>query len=438
MVCVQSVVKDSKADLAGLAAGDCLISINGHDIVDVLDYRYFLSETKITLRVHRGPDLLDFTLEKEEYEDIGLEFSTFLMDEKKRCHNRCIFCFIDQLPKGMRDSLYFKDDDSRLSFLLGNYVTLTNLDEKDIDRIVEMKTSPLHISVHTTNPDLRVAMMKNPKAGQIMTHLRRFADANITLECQIVLCRDYNDKEELTRTMQDLASLSPQIESVSVVPCGLTDYRKDLTDIRPFDQKSAKEAVKQAEAFAKVCKKKYGKRIFFCGDELYLRAGMKLPKDAYYEGYPQIENGVGMMTSMQTELQDALRAELPSRQTLQKNCSIATGKAAYDYICHLVKAVEKRVKGLKCHVYCIENRFFGEEITVAGLVCGKDLKEQLKNRELGEVLYLPEVMLRHEKDLFLDSVSLEELQQDLQTPIHLVKNDGADFLQALSEEGPFQ
>ncbi len=438
MVCVQSVIKGSKADSAGVLAGDYLISINGHDIADVLDYRYFLSETKITLRLHREAELLNLAIEKEEYEDIGLEFSTFLMDEKKRCHNRCIFCFIDQLPNGMRDSLYFKDDDSRLSFLLGNYVTLTNLDEKDIDRIVEMKTSPLHISVHTTNPDLRVAMMKNPKAGQIMTHLRRFADANITLECQIVLCRDYNDKEELTRTMQDLASLSPQIESVSVVPCGLTDYRKDLTEIRPFDKKSAKEAVRQVEAFAKVCQKKYGKRIFFCGDELYLRAGLKLPKDAYYEGYPQIENGVGMMTSMQTELKDALRKDIPSRAALQKTCSIATGKAAYDYICRLVKAVEKRVKGLKCHVYCIENRFFGAEITVAGLVCGKDLKEQLKSRELGEVLYLPEVMLRHEKDLFLDSVSLASLQTDLQVPIHLVKNDGADFLQALLEEGPFQ
>jgi putative radical SAM enzyme (TIGR03279 family) len=333
----------------------------------------------------------------------------------------------------MRDSLYFKDDDSRLSFLLGNYVTLTNLDAHDIDRIVEMKTSPLHISVHTTNPELRVKMMKNPRAGEIMSLLRRFADANITLECQIVLCRDYNDKEELTRTMQDLASLSPQIESVSIVPCGLTDHRDGLPQLRPFDRESAKEAVKQVEAFAKQCKKRYGKRIFFCGDELYLRAGMKLPRESYYEGYPQLENGVGMMTSMQTELKMALKAGGYPKKIKEKTCSIATGRAAYDYICRLTKAVEKQVKGLHCNVYCIENTFFGKEITVAGLLCGCDLKAQLKNKELGEILYLPEVTLRHEKDLFLDSVSIDEVAEYLQIPIRFVANDGDAFLRALIE-----
>ncbi len=435
MVRIVSVQKGSLAEKAGIVAEDCLISINGKDIADVLDYRYYLSETDITMQIHRGPDLFDVTIQKEEYQDIGLEFASFLMDEKRRCHNRCIFCFIDQLPRGMRDSLYFKDDDSRLSFLLGNYVTLTNLDAHDIDRIVEMKTSPLHISVHTTNPDLRVQMMKNPRAGEIMTHLRRFADAKITLECQIVLCRDYNDKAELTRTMQDLASLSPMVESVSVVPCGLTDHREGLPNLRPFDRDSAREAVKQVEAFAKQCKKRYGRRMFFCGDELYLRAGMKLPKEDYYEGYPQLENGVGMMTSMQTELACALKEEkkqLPKQ--LHKTCSIATGKAAYDYICRLVKTVQKQVKGLDCRVYCIENRFFGKQITVAGLVCGGDLKAQLADKELGQVLYLPEVMLRHEKDLFLDSVSVKDVEAHLKTPIRFTKSDGADFLHALLEE----
>lgn len=433
MVLIQSVAPASKAQVAGILAGDYLISINGHEIRDVLDYRYFLSETKIELQIHREQELFCVTVEKEEYEDIGLEFSTFLMDEKRRCHNRCVFCFIDQLPRGMRDSLYFKDDDSRLSFLLGNYVTLTNLDAHDIDRIVEMKTSPLHISVHTTNPELRVKMMKNPRAGEIMSLLRRFADANITLECQIVLCRDYNDKEELTRTMQDLASLSPQIESVSIVPCGLTDHRDGLPQLRPFDRESAKEAVKQVEAFARQCKKRYGKRIFFCGDELYLRAGMKLPRESYYEGYPQLENGVGMMTSMQTELKMALKAGGYPKKIKEKTCSIATGRAAYDYICRLTKAVEKQVKGLHCNVYCIENTFFGKEITVAGLLCGCDLKAQLQGKELGEILYLPEVTLRHEKDLFLDSVSTDEVAEYLQIPIRFVANDGDAFLRALIE-----
>ncbi len=431
MVVVQSVAHGSKAQQAGILAKDCLISINGHEIRDVLDYRYFLSETKIELQIHRNEELFSLCIEKEEYEDIGLEFSSFLMDEKRRCHNRCIFCFIDQLPKGMRDSLYFKDDDSRLSFLLGNYVTLTNLNAKDIDRIIEMKTSPLHISVHTTNPALRVEMMKNPCAGEIMPLLRRFADAKITLECQIVLCRDYNDKEELTRTMQDLASLSPQIESVSIVPCGLTDHRDGLPALRPFDRESAKQAVKQVQAFAKQCQKRYGKRIFFCGDELYLRAGMKLPRESYYEGYPQLENGVGMMTSMQTELKTALKMGNYPKKIKEKTCSIATGRAAYDYICRLTKAVEKQVKGLHCNVYCIENTFFGKEITVAGLLCGCDLKAQLKGKELGKTLYLPEVTLRHEKDLFLDSVSADEVAEYLKTPIQFVANDGDAFLHAL-------
>lgn len=431
MVCITEVAAHSLAQKSGILAGDYLISINEHPICDVLDYRFYLTESRVTLRIHREAQLFDVTIEKDEYEDIGLDFSTFLMDEKRSCRNKCIFCFIDQLPKGMREPLYFKDDDSRLSFLMGNYITLTNLSEADVARIVEMKTSPMHVSVHTTDPDLRVQMMKNPRAGACLSILQRFAAAGITMDCQIVLCRDVNDGAALTRTMEDLATLYPHVESVSVVPSGLTDHREGLYPLRPFDAQSARQTIAQVEAFADACYERLGSRIFFCADELYVKAGLPLHDEDYYEGYPQLENGVGMMTSMQTEFADALvdvtEADCPAPRTV----SVATGESAYVYMQALCARLCARVPNLTVSVYCVKNHFFGKNITVAGLLCGKDLREQLVDKDLGQELLLPAVTLRHERDLFLDDVSREQLQADLGVPLTFVENDGMALLDAL-------
>ncbi len=432
MVTVSAVAPHSIADRVGLCPGDVLLEINGHPVNDVLDYRFFLTERRILLKIHRGAELLEIPVTKGEYEDIGLEFSTFLMDEKQHCKNKCVFCFIDQLPKGLRETLYFKDDDTRLSFLLGNYVTLTNLSEEEIDRIVEMKLSPLHISVHTTDPALRVEMMKNPNAAKILPLLQRFAQANLTMDCQIVLCRGLNDGAALERTMTDLAALYPQVESVAIVPSGLTDHREGLYPLQPFDRESAKATIRQVEAFAKKCKKEFGSRIFFCADELYVQAGLPVHAEAYYEGYPQLENGVGMMTSLRTEFLDALKDAAGDKKQARE-ISVATGKAAYDYICGLVAEMQKKFPLLQCHVYCIENRFFGEHITVAGLLCGCDLKAQLAERPLGERLFLPATCLRHERDLFLDGMSATELEEALGIPITFTECDGYALLCALTQ-----
>ncbi len=429
MVTVTAVAPRSIADRVGICPEDILLEINGHPISDVLDYRFFLTERRIVLKIHRGAELLEFPITKGEYEDIGLEFSTFLMDEKRRCSNKCIFCFIDQLTKGLRKTLYFKDDDSRLSFLLGNYVTLTNLSDAEIDRIVEMKLSPLHISVHTTNPKLRVEMMKNPNAAKIMDQLHRFAQANLTLNCQIVLCRGINDGAELERTLQELSAL-PGIESVAIVPSGLTDHREGLPTLQPFDAESARAVIRQVEAMAKKCKKTCGSRIFFCSDEFYILAGLPVHTESYYEGYPQLENGVGMMTSLRTEFRDALK-DADADPNLIREISVATGVAAYDYMCGLVTELQQKFPGCRCHVYRIENKFFGKQITVAGLLCGCDLEAQLKDKPLGQRLFLPATCLRHERDLFLDGMSAQALEDALHTPITFTECDGYALLSDL-------
>ncbi len=431
MVTISAVRRGSTAARAGLAPGDIIISVNDHPVNDVLDYRFYLTECRVTLKIHRGPELFDVTIDKEEYADIGLEFDTFLMDEKHSCRNKCIFCFIDQLPRGMRDTLYFKDDDSRLSFLQGNYITLTNLSEAEIDRICQMKLSPMNISVHTTNPDLRCRMMGNRFAGGVLDTLRRFADAGILLHTQIVLCKGVNDGKELDRTMRDLAELFPALESCSVVPAGLTRHRAGLYPLEPFDEGECARVIAQVETFADQCMARHGSRIFFCGDELYLKAKLPLHDDAYYEGYPQLENGVGLITSMQTDF-DA-EFERIEDYDLQKprKCAIATGVAAYDFICSLVEKLKKVCYNLDCRVYRIENNFFGQAITVAGLVTGGDLIAQLKDKDLGDTLYLPSVMLRADDPVFLDDVTLPELAHALGVEVKAVKTGGAELIEAL-------
>ena len=436
MVTVYEIVPGSPADKAGIKAGDALHTVNGHEIKDVLDYRFFIFENRLDLELARDGVFFQVRIRKERYADIGLEFETYLMDKKRSCHNRCIFCFIDQLPEGMRETLYFKDDDSRLSFLMGNYITLTNLKDEDVERIVAMHMSPINVSVHTTNPELRVKMMRNKRAGEVLSYLRRMADAGITLNCQIVLCRGVNDGEELDRTMRDLTELYPSIGSVSIVPSGLTKHREGLYPLTPFTPEECKAVVAQVERFADVCMEKYGTRLFFCGDELYLKAGLPLHGEEYYEEFLQIENGVGMMASMKAEFDCAVSdSSAPSYDNGSRVISVATGYAAYDFIASLAKKAEKEVgSSLRINVYPIRNDFFGENITVAGLLTAQDIIAQLKDKELGEKLLLPAVTLRAEGDLFLDGLSPDDVSRALSVPIEFIKNDGYELYDALRGE----
>ena len=430
MVKIEAVRKGSLADRAGIAASDTLIAINGNEIHDVLDYRFHICNKKTDILLSRNGKEYHAKIKKDEYDDIGLEFETFLMDCKHSCRNKCIFCFIDQLPRGMRDTLYFKDDDSRLSFLQGNYITMTNLSDADVDRIIKMRMSPINISVHTTNPELRVFMLKNKNAGKCLSYLRRFYEAEIEMSCQIVLCRGVNDGDELIRTMHDLAALSPYVESVSIVPAGMTKYRDGLAELTPFSKEEAANVIATVEWFAGECKKAYGTSIFYCADELYIEAGLPLPAGEYYEGYRQIENGVGMISSMRDEFESALEDIVPEN-TAKRTVAIATGAAAYDFICTLAHGLEEKFPFIKINVYRIENNFFGKSITVCGLITGKDLAEQLAGKELGERLFLPYSMLRHERDLFLCSMSTTELSEKLGVPLTFVENDGYDFAQKI-------
>ena len=432
MVTVYSVTPDSYADRCGIKAGDILISVNGEDVRDVLDYRYHITNPSLSLLVHRGPELLTFTVEKDEYEDLGLEFETYLMDKKHTCQNKCIFCFIDQNPHGMRDTIYFKDDDSRLSFLLGNYVTLTNLKDQDIDRIIKMRLSPINISVHTTNPALRCHMMHNKNAGDVLSYLKRLAEAGIDINAQIVLCKGVNDKEELMRTLNDLLAYLPALKSVAVVPAGITKHRENLYPLEPFTEGEAREVLSTLNVFGDEMLSRYGTRLVFPSDEWYLTAKLPLPDEDYYEDYPQLENGVGMITSMRTEFELALPyLEEDYDVTKAVHCSIATGSAAYPFIKSLIDSITARHPHFTCHVYEIKNDFFGHTITVAGLVCGCDLKKQLKDKPLGDFLVLPAVMLRDEGDRFLDDTTLKELSDCLHTEVRLSQSTGDAFLEAL-------
>ena len=430
MVTITGVEKGSRAARHGVQVGDVLISINGREIRDVLDYRFFLANTTVELVLHRGPELITLTLHKREYDDIGLDFETPLMDKKQRCENKCIFCFIDQLPEGMRETLYFKDDDSRLSFLHGNYITLTNMHDRDIDRIIEMHISPVNISVHTTNPELRRFMLHNKCAGEVLAYMRRLADAGITLCGQIVLCRGINDGEELDRSLADLKALYPAMSSVSVVPAGLTRYRDKLYELTPYTPEECKRIIEQVNRVGDQCEREFGTRIFCCADELYLLAGLPLPGESYYGDYDQIENGVGMITSLVTEVATELEYADEYREKFQapRRVSIATGVAAYDTVCALVGQLENTFSGLEVNVYRIINHFFGETITVAGLLTGKDIAEQLAGKDLGDCLLIPENTLRAGENTLLDDVTVEQLSEQLSVPVCPSPNDGVGFI----------
>ena len=431
MVKIVEVIPDSLADLCGIKANDVLVNINDHEINDVLDYRFYLAEEEITIDIKREDEILSYIVEKDMYEDIGLEFETPLMDKKHRCENKCIFCFIDQLPKGLRETLYFKDDDSRLSFLHGNYITLTNLDERDIERIIEMHISPVNISVHTTNPELRCMMMHNKRAGQTLSYLTMLANGGIEINAQIVLCRDINDGIELENSLYDLAKLYPRLGSVAIVPSGLTKHREGLYPLKSFDKESSAKVIDLVEGINCEFAKKLGKNLFFCSDEFYLMAERELPSDEYYEEYSQLENGVGMLRSFECELDAFLDMLTEEECQISRSVSIATGKSAYDFICKMVNKVQEKCKNLRCNVYEIENDFFGKTVTVAGLITGVDLINQLKDKPLGEELLISRTMLRQEGDLFLCQTSLEDVKNALNIKVTPVLQDGASLVECL-------
>lgn len=428
MVRITGVSARSRAHSAGLGTGDILVSINGHEISDVLDYRFYLTEKTLDIVYLRDGKKHAVSLKKDMYDDIGLDFETSLMDKKHSCENKCIFCFIDQNPPGMRESIYFKDDDSRLSFLHGNYITLTNLRDHDIERIIEMHMSPVNVSVHTTNPELRRMMMHNKRAGEVLGYLRRLADGGIKLRGQIVLCRNVNDGAELDRTMRDLYGLYPAMDSVSVVPAGMTAYRKGLYPLENFTDEECAGVVRQVTSFADGCERDCGERIFYPSDEFYLRGKVEFPPYETWGEFSQIENGVGMIASFDHELGCALEMLDDNDRESVRDVSVATGEAAYDFICSMAGRISRECPSVKIRVFEIKNNFFGGGVTVTGLLTGQDLYEQLKDEELGDELILSSSMLRSEGDMFLDSSTPEELSEKLGIKISFSDNDGASFL----------
>ena len=402
--------------------GDAVISINGNKIIDVLDYKFFAYDSRLKVLLRR-PDGSEYevTVHKSEGGDLGLEFESYLMDTPRSCANNCVFCFIDQLPRGMRRTMYFKDDDARLSFLLGNYITLTNLSKREIERIIALHISPINVSVHTTNPELRCKMLQNPRAGESIETMRRFAQAGIVMNCQIVCCPGLNDGEELLRSMRDLEEMYPGVHSVSIVPVGLTRFREGLYPLTPYTKELAGETIDMVTAFGDECLKRHGTRIFFCGDELYIKAERELPPDEFYEEHTQLENGVGMIRLLETEFRSAL---MLSDEPDGVPFSIATGVSAAPYFEKLLGMAKEKYGTIKGQVYAIENDFFGRSINVTGLITGQDLIKQLKGRALGERLLISQNMLRREEMDFLDDVTLEQASKELGVPIYPIEQDG--------------
>ncbi len=412
--------------------GDELVSINGHEVEDVLDYRYWGYEPRVSLVLRAAGNGREYTVKvkKSEGEDLGLDFEEYLMDRPWGCSNRCKFCFIDQLPKGLRRTLYFKDDDARLSFLTGSYITLTNLSEREMERICALKISPINVSVHATDGALRAELMGNPKAADIMGPLKSLADAGIVMDCQIVCCPGWNDRGQLSRTMRDLAGLYPGVNSVSIVPVGLTKHREGLPELTPFDRESAAETIDRVEAYAAECLSKLGSRVFWCSDELYLKAGREVPEDEYYEEYSQLENGVGLMRLLETEFMAALRLAEPD-EGMGGRFTIATGVAAAPLLEKLLQTAHKKCGKIDGQVCAIVNDFFGHTIDVAGLVTGGDLIAQLRGKDLGERVLIPHTMLRHGEGVFLDDVTLEEASSALGVPVTPIGGSGGELLDAM-------
>ncbi|MCC8103157.1 MAG: DUF512 domain-containing protein [Clostridiales bacterium] len=434
---IAAVEPGSIAEEMELTPGDMVLSVNGQEIEDVFDYHYQINEEYLTMQIRKeNGEEWELEIEKEFEEDLGITFESSLMDEYRSCRNHCIFCFIDQMPKGMRDTLYFKDDDSRLSFLQGNYVTLTNMSDHDIDRIIRYHLEPINISFHTMNPALRCQMLRNRFAGDIFPKVRKMAEAGIEMNGQIVLCRGINDGDELEASIRELTDYLPQLRSVSVVPVGLTRFREGLYPLEAFTAKDACDVIDCIEKWQKRIYAKFGLHFIHASDEWYVLAGRDFPEEDRYDGYLQLENGVGMMRLLREEVGEALRRETKpaSGNENPREISIATGLLAGSYIRHLCDRICEKHPNVICHVYEIRNDFFGEQITVAGLLTGTDLRAQLADKTLGEELLLPCSMLRSGESIFLDDISVEDLEKDLAIPIRIVESDGRDFVRAVVGE----
>lgn len=430
---IKRVLKGSIAEELEVKPGDELLRVNGKKIVDVFDYQYLINDSKITLLIRKeNGEEWELEIEKEEEEDLGLEFSESLMDHYRSCRNKCIFCFIDQMPPGMRETLYFKDDDARLSFLQGNYITLTNLSDEDVERICFYKLSPINISVHTTNPELRCKMLNNRFAGEALKKLDRFFQAGLTMNGQIVLCKGYNDGAELSKTIRELAEYLPNMQSVSVVPVGLTKYREGLAFLDKFTKEDAREVIVVIEDWQQRLLKKYGTRMVHASDEWYLTAELPVPEAERYEGYLQLENGVGMVRLQEEEFMETLQT-LPGDYKVRQ-LSLATGTLAAPVLEQLLSRLKEKYPNTKVTVYAIQNDFFGHDITVAGLLTGQDLIRQLKEKPLYEKLLLPQVMLRSGEEVFLDDLTVKDLENALQTPIRIVKSGGDQLIRAVFME----
>lgn len=426
---IYDVTIGSHADKAGIKKGEILLSINSNEIVDVLDYRFYQVNRKLTLEVaDEDKNVRTIEMTKGEYEEIGLEFETYLMDKQHSCRNKCIFCFIDQLPKGMRESLYFKDDDSRLSFLFGNYITLTNITEHEIDRIIKMHISPINVSVHTTNPELRCKMMNNRFAGDTLKYLKRFADAGITLNCQIVSCPGINDGDELVRTLTDLENLG--VNMTAIVPVGLTRYRENLYPLVPYNKETAGQTIDIIEKMGDECVKKHGRRIFFPGDEFYLLAEREIPSPEFYEDFSALEDGIGMIAYLTDDVGWKLE-ELDADESLCHKVTIACGEGVFPYMKRIMSMINEKFPNITINTRAIKNNFFGGGVNVSGLVTGGDLIDQLRGDDLGDRLIIPSSMLRFENDLFLDDVSTDDVERELGVTLVPVNNNGNDLVEAV-------
>ena len=427
---IKDVLPGSIAEELEISAGDKLLAINDQEIEDVFDYHFLANEEYLTVLIEK-PDgeQWELEIEKEYEEDLGIEFEQGLMDEYRSCRNKCIFCFIDQMPKDMRETLYFKDDDSRLSFLQGNYVTLTNMSDHDIDRIVRYHLEPINVSFQTTNPELRCKMLHNRFAGEALKKVDRLYEGGITMNGQIVLCKGINDGEELERSIRDLIKYAPQLQSVSVVPVGLSKYRDGLYPLLPFTKEDAKEVLHIIHKWQKKAYEEFGIHFIHGGDEWYILAEEELPEEERYDGYLQLENGVGMLRLLMNEFEEGY--ERLNGDERDREVSIATGFLAYPYIQRMADRIMEKYPKSKLHVYGIRNDFFGELITVSGLITGQDLIGQLKGKALGEKLLLPCNMLRIEEQDFLDDVTLQDVKDALQVPVDIVKSSGQDFIDAV-------
>lgn len=427
---VKSLMPGGIGEELGIEPGDKLLAINGNEIQDVFDYYYYEESEQLLLLIEK-PDGEEWELEieKDEDESLGIEFDQSLMDEYRSCRNKCMFCFIDQMPKGMRETLYFKDDDSRLSFLQGNYITLTNMSDHDVERIVKYRLEPINISFQTTNPELRCKMLHNRFAGEALKKVDILYRGQIEMNGQIVLCKGVNDGEELERTIRDLTGYLPYLKSVSIVPVGLTKYRDGLYPLEPFTKEDAREVLSVIHRWQEKIYQEHGIHMIHAGDEWYVLAEEEVPEEERYDGYLQLENGVGMMRLLFNEVQEALSAVTGDGR--QREISLATGRLMYPYIGKILEEIRKKFPNITTHLYAIRNDFFGERITVSGLIIGQDLTGQLKGQPLGERLLLPCNMLKIGEPVFLDDFTLEEVENSLQVKTDIVKSSGQDLLDAV-------